>query len=61
MWAYRKMLRIPWTPKLTNCEVLYRLNKQTEIVNIVKRNKSEHINHVMKNSKYEALRVLNRR
>ena len=31
MWMYRKMLRIPWTDKITNAEVLSRAGEERKL------------------------------
>ena len=36
MWYYRRMWRISWTDKITNIEVLNKMQKYCEITNIIK-------------------------
>ena len=41
MWFYRRMMRIPWTAKMTNVEVLNEIKTQRKlIINIRKRQSS---------------------
>lgn len=36
LWLYRRILKIPWIARITNAEVLRRMNKDTELVNTIK-------------------------
>lgn len=36
MWACRRILKIPWVDKVTNVEVLKRMNKKWEILMTIK-------------------------
>jgi len=36
LWLYRRILKIPWTARITNAEVLKRMKKDTELVNAIK-------------------------
>ena len=36
MWFYRRMMRIPWTAKMTNAEVLNEAKTQRKLINIRK-------------------------
>ena len=58
MWAYRRILKISWTDRVTNVEVLRRLNKQHEVINNVKKRKLEYFAHVMRNDKYKLLHII---
>uniref|UniRef100_A0A8D8SUP8 Reverse transcriptase domain-containing protein n=1 Tax=Cacopsylla melanoneura TaxID=428564 RepID=A0A8D8SUP8_9HEMI len=49
LWLYRRMLRISWTQKITNAEVLNRMNKKAELVNIIKARKLQYLGHIMRN------------
>lgn len=54
MWTYRRMLRISQTAKIRNETVLERLQKDKDIIKIIKRRKLEYSEHVMKHSeKYD--------
>lgn len=39
MWCYRRKLRIPWVDKVSNEEVLRRMNKSKETGNTIKKRK----------------------
>lgn len=58
MWLYRRMLKIPWTARMTNVEVLSRINKERELLVAVKKRKTAYLGHVMRNEKYECLQLL---
>lgn len=54
MWTYRRILKIKWTDKITNEEVLRRLAKEREIVLTIKKRKMEYFAHIVRNPiKYE--------
>jgi len=36
LWLYRRILKIPWTVRITNAEVLRRMKTDTELVNTIK-------------------------
>uniref|UniRef100_A0A8D8WXP6 Uncharacterized protein n=1 Tax=Cacopsylla melanoneura TaxID=428564 RepID=A0A8D8WXP6_9HEMI len=42
MWLYRRILKIPWTARITNENVLKRMNKNKEIMNTVKARKLQY-------------------
>ena len=58
MWLYRRMLKIPWTERVTNVEVLRRMDKDMELLGIVKRRKAAYFGHVFRGHKYELLRLI---
>uniref|UniRef100_A0A8D8SMX4 Craniofacial development protein 2 n=1 Tax=Cacopsylla melanoneura TaxID=428564 RepID=A0A8D8SMX4_9HEMI len=49
MWLYRRILRIPWTAKVTNKDVLRRMKKEMEVLNTVKVRKLQYLGHIMRN------------
>lgn len=55
MWTYKRILRISWTEKIRNSEILSRLNKTTEIIATIKKIKLEYFGHVMRGRKYRLL------
>ncbi|XP_045448929.1 uncharacterized protein LOC123657427 [Melitaea cinxia] len=58
MWIYRRMLRISWTMKITNVEVLRRMNKRLEIMRIVKERKLQYFGHIMRGHRYRILQLV---
>uniref|UniRef100_A0A8D8SHV0 Craniofacial development protein 2 n=1 Tax=Cacopsylla melanoneura TaxID=428564 RepID=A0A8D8SHV0_9HEMI len=59
LWLYRRMLRISWIQKITNAEVLRRMNKEAELVNIIKTRKLQYLGHIMRNEhRYELLQSI---
>lgn len=58
MWIYRRMLRIAWTDRIRNTEVLLRLNATTEVINTIKRRKLEYFGHVMRGQGYRLLQLI---
>lgn len=55
MWAYRRILKVAWTEKVRNTEILVRVQKNTEIIATVKKRKLEYFGHVMRGKKYRLL------
>ncbi len=51
MWCYRRLLRIPWTAKESNAEVLIKIGKERELLNIIKIRKMLYLGHPIRNSK----------
>lgn len=45
MWLYRRILRISWTEKVTNVEVMNRMGKEKEVLATIKRRKLEYFGH----------------
>lgn len=59
MWTYRRILKISWMDKISNKQVLQRLNKETEIIHTVKCRKLEYLGHIMRNeTKYKLLKCI---
>ncbi|KAI5707683.1 hypothetical protein M8J77_007509 [Diaphorina citri] len=59
MWIYRRMLRISWKDKVRNTEVMARMNKEVELVHLVKKRKLEYFGHIMRNEqKYGLLQII---
>ena len=58
MWCYRRMLKIAWTQKKTNTEVLREMGKECEMVNTIKMRKLQYLGHVMRGQRYEMLRLI---
>lgn len=58
MYLYRRMLRVSWTQRVTNDEILIRMNKQRELMNTIKVRKTQYIGHVMRGERYELLRII---
>ena len=58
MWLYRRVLKIPWTARLTNEEILRRVNKQRELFELIKKRKTAYLGHIMRNTKYQFLHLL---
>ena len=58
MWTYRRMLKISWMERITNNEVMTRLNKDVEIMLTIKRRKLEYLGHIMRSEKYQLLQVI---
>uniref|UniRef100_A0A8D8YBA7 Craniofacial development protein 2 n=3 Tax=Cacopsylla melanoneura TaxID=428564 RepID=A0A8D8YBA7_9HEMI len=55
-WLYRRILKISWTQRVTNVEVLRRMKKSKELMNIVKTRKLQYLGHIMRNhQRYELL------
>lgn len=59
LWLYRRILKIPWTDKVTNNEVMRRMQKNKELINTVKCRKLQYLGHIMRNpSRYKLLQQI---
>uniref|UniRef100_A0A8D8RKM6 Uncharacterized protein n=1 Tax=Cacopsylla melanoneura TaxID=428564 RepID=A0A8D8RKM6_9HEMI len=59
MWLYRRILKIPWTARVTNEEVLRRMNKDREVMITIKVRKLQYFGHIMRNeSRYTLLQAI---
>ena len=50
MWVYRRVLKISWTEKITNEEVLRRMGTSTEIVRQFKTRKLQYLGHLIRHN-----------
>ena len=48
MWCYRRVLRISWTEKITNEEVLEKINCERQLINILDSTKLTFIGHQLR-------------
>ncbi|CAG9839537.1 unnamed protein product [Diabrotica balteata] len=55
MWLYRRILKIPWTDRVTNEEVLRRMNKDREVLTTIKSRKLQFFGHIIRNESRYAL------
>ena len=55
MWFLRRMLRVSWTEKRTNLEILNTAGSTRKRISNVKRRQSEFLGHVMRKGKLEHL------
>lgn len=58
MYAYRRLLRVSWTERKTNVEILNRMGKNKELLLTVKERKLQYIGHIMRGERYEILRLI---
>lgn len=58
MWLYRRVLKVPWTARLTNEEILRRVDRQRELFETIKKRKTAYLGHIMRNNKYQFLHLL---
>ncbi|CAG9831529.1 unnamed protein product [Diabrotica balteata] len=59
MWLYRRILKIPWTDRVTNEEVLKRMNQTREVLITIKSRKLQFFGHIMQNeSRYALLQAI---
>jgi hypothetical protein len=58
LWMYRRILRISWTERVTNVEVLRRMNKEKEVIFTIKKRKLQYLGHITRGERYELLRII---
>jgi hypothetical protein len=50
MWFYRRMMKIKWTERITNEEVLRRVGEKRNIINTLRRRNGKYIGHILRHS-----------
>ena len=58
MWMYRRMLRISWTSRTTNCEVLNRMKTRAHLTGTLRIKKTSYLWHIMRHSEYEEIQLI---
>lgn len=58
MWTYRRILGISWVDRITNIEVLRRINKEREVELTIKERKLQYLGHIIRGEKYSLLRLI---
>ena len=58
MWIFRRLLRIPWTDRVRNDEVLRRMGTERMLLQIVKKRKTAYLGHIFRNTKYQFLKLI---
>lgn len=58
LWILRRILKIPWTARMTNDEVLRRARTDRELIKVVKRRKVAYLGHLIRGEKYSLLRII---
>ncbi|KAI8436544.1 hypothetical protein MSG28_010075 [Choristoneura fumiferana] len=58
MWAYRRMLAISWTHRVTNVEVLRRAGRSRQLMQTIKKRKVAYLGHVLRHDRYELLQLI---
>ncbi|CAG9828028.1 unnamed protein product [Diabrotica balteata] len=59
MWCYRRILRISWVGRITNKEVIRRINNDPEVIMNIKKRKLEYLGHLMRGQKGRVLKRFN--
>ena len=58
MWFYRRMFKVLRTRKISNLQTLQTINKSRELFTIITSRKSQYLGHVMRNDKYQLLKLI---
>lgn len=58
MWLYRRMLKVSWTAKVTNVDILKIMKKKKEVLATVKRRKIAYFGHLHRHAKYDILKII---
>ena len=58
MWLYRRMLRIPWTDRVTNEAVLHRAGADREMMRMMRQRQLRFLGHVMRRRQLESVCVM---
>lgn len=57
LW-YRRMLRIPWVDHVTSTEVLRCIERDRELLDIIKERKTSYLGEIVCNNKYEIFQLI---
>jgi len=52
MWNWQRMEKISWTDKVTNKDVLKKLNESKNMLNVIRQRKRKWIGHVLRNDEF---------
>ncbi|CAG9830637.1 unnamed protein product [Diabrotica balteata] len=58
MRVYRRIMKISCNEHVTNNEVMKRINKRMEVLEIIKTRKLQYLGHVMRNKRYNLLQLI---
>uniref|UniRef100_A0A8D8TH11 Uncharacterized protein n=1 Tax=Cacopsylla melanoneura TaxID=428564 RepID=A0A8D8TH11_9HEMI len=58
MYLYRRILKISWMQKITNVEVLNRMQKEKELLQTIKERKIQYLGHILRGEKYALLQLI---
>ncbi|CAH2235402.1 jg5970 [Pararge aegeria aegeria] len=58
MWTFRRMLATSWTLKVSNEDVLRRVNQRRELLHTMKIRKVAYLGHVLRHERYELLQLI---
>ncbi|CAG9830217.1 unnamed protein product [Diabrotica balteata] len=58
LWKYRRMLRIPWSTRVTNEEVLRKMGRGKKLLRTIKVCKTAYVGQILRNDKYSLLQVI---
>ncbi|CAG9834481.1 unnamed protein product [Diabrotica balteata] len=58
MWCYRRILKTLWTQRVTNAEVLRRLQNNYEVIKHINTRKMEYLGYITRGAKYGILRLI---
>ena len=59
MWVFRRPFKIPWADHITNNEVLIRISRDREPLQIFKRRKTAYLGHIFRSVKYQFFKTNN--
>ena len=58
MWTYRRRLRVPWTDRVTNEEILRRVHTNRELLTTIKRRKAAYLGQISRHDRYQLLQLI---
>jgi ribosomal 50S subunit-associated protein YjgA (DUF615 family) len=53
MWFWRRMLKVPWTEKITNKNILKQVNEKRKTIKELRKKQSRFIGHILRKGKFE--------
>lgn len=58
MWIYRRLLKVSWCERISNTEILQRVNRERELLRTIKKRKTAYLGHIIRNEKYQVLQLI---
>lgn len=58
IWGYRRILKISWTARKTNKEILKWIGREHELLLTMKSRKTAYLGHVLRNEGYHLLHLV---
>jgi hypothetical protein len=55
IWFWRRMLKVPWTDKITNEDILKQVNMKRKLIKEIRKKQSRFIRHILRKGELEII------